>query len=121
MDREVVQDEVVEVLEHGAHDPGVIPVHREYRAGKLTEQSSVDSVTEVGEMWSPATVLVHCQPHTLPVGKFDQPLSEVKVEHFAGSKHVRETVKQSQLRWLETANSVGVPVSSSLIVECGYE
>ena len=80
VDREVVEDRVLDVVDLRFGDPVVVPVDGELNAVGLTDEPAVDRLAHVTPVGCPATVLVDREFDAALVGELDHALAEREVD-----------------------------------------
>ena len=81
MDRKIIKDQLLNLLESRALDPTVIPVDAAVHADDIAQNPRMGCFTQVAKMWSPPAILIDGQKYPLFLGQVGELLTDSDVEH----------------------------------------
>lgn len=81
MDREIIEEKMLDGVESRSGDPAVVPMKRKMNTEDIASDSLGNGLTQVAEVRGPASVLVHSEPNSGLVRRRSQLPAGGKIKH----------------------------------------
>ena len=106
VNREIIKNQIVYLVERSAESPTLIPMHPEVQAQQVSQKTGFDSLAEIAKVRSPTPVLVYGEFQPFVVCKFDETFAFIQIQHkrflaqnmFAGVERLFQ--KRKSFSWM---------------------